>query len=54
MALGARKGVDMSQAAAVNFTEFKETQYDLLAEGLRKSLDMKKIYEILEEGLPEA
>ena len=29
---------------------YKETQYDLLAETLRKHLDMKRIYEILEEG----
>ena len=28
----------------------KETQYDILAAELRKHLDMKKIYEILEEG----
>ena len=30
---------------------FKETQYDLLAEGLRAHLDMEKIYEILETGI---
>lgn len=51
MALGAKKGIDMSQAAAVDFTAFKETQYDLLAQGLRESLDLKKIYEILEQGV---
>lgn len=53
MALGKKKGIDMSQACGVDFTAFKETQYDLLAEELRKHLDMKKIYEILEEGLTE-
>ena len=29
---------------------YKETQYDLLAENLRRHLDMEKIYEILEHG----
>ena len=51
IALGWRKGVDMSRAAGVNFTEFKETQYDLLAKGLRESMDMEKIYQIMEEGV---
>ena len=35
----------------VDFAAFKETQYDLLADGLREHLDMKRIYEILEEGV---
>ena len=30
---------------------FKETQYNILASELRKHLDMKRIYEILEEGI---
>ena len=50
-ALGRKKGLDMSEIAAVDFQEFKETQYDLLAAGLREHLDMKKIYQILEEGI---
>jgi adenosylcobyric acid synthase len=29
---------------------YKETQYDLLAENLRRHMDMEKIYEILEHG----
>ena len=49
--LGEQKGIDVSNMAGVNFAEFKETQYDKLAEGLRKHLDMKKIYEILEQGI---
>lgn len=51
-ALGAKKGIDMSGVCGVDFTQYKESQYDLLAQGLRESLDMKKIYEILEAGLP--
>lgn len=50
-ALGKRKGIDTEQITGVDFQEFKETQYDILASELRKHLDMKKIYEILEQGL---
>jgi len=47
LALGRMKGVDMADITSVDFQEFKETQYDILAMELRKSLDMGKIYEIL-------
>lgn len=50
-ALGEAKGLDVSEITAVDFAAFKERQYDLLADGLRAHLDMKKIYEILEEGI---
>lgn len=50
-AIGERKGIDVSQMTGIDFAAFKETQYDKLADGLRKHLDMKKIYEILETGL---
>lgn len=50
-ALAGKKGVVLENAVSMDFTAFKETQYDLLAEGLRSSLDMKKIYEILELGV---
>lgn len=50
-AIGKKKGLDMSQIKGMDFAAFKEIQYDLLAEGLRKHLDMKKIYEILEAGI---
>ncbi len=49
--LGNQKGIDVSEMTGMDFAEFKETQYDLLASELRKHLDMKKIYEILEEGI---
>ncbi len=45
------KGIDASAVGAVDSREFKEQQYDLLAEILRKSLDMEAVYQILEEGL---
>ena len=49
--LAERKGVDMGDLGTLSYAEYKETQYDLLAAGLREHLDMKKIYEILEEGI---
>ena len=50
-ALGKCKGIDIESITGVDFAQFKETQYDILAAALREHLDMKKIYEILEEGL---
>lgn len=52
-AIGKAKGVDVSEMTGVDFAAFKETQYDLLADGLRKHLDMEKIYEILNAGIEE-
>lgn len=49
--IGLAKGLDVSGMIGVDFAAFKETQYDLLADGLREHLDMKRIYEILEEGV---
>ena len=49
--LAAKKGVDPSKLGAVSGAEYKEQQYDLLAETLRKSMEIKKIYRILEEGI---
>ena len=48
-AIGREKGLDVTQITAVDFAKFKETQYDLLAKELRKHMDMKRIYEIMEE-----
>lgn len=50
-AIGQAKGLDVSQIQAVDFAAFKESQYDLLADAVRKYFDMEKIYQILEEGL---
>lgn len=51
--IGEAKGLDVSEITGVDFQAFKETQYDLLAAGLREHLDMEKIYEILERGINE-
>lgn len=52
-ALGRKKGMDTGEITGVDFREFKETQYDILAAALREHLDMKRIYEILEQGIEE-
>ena len=49
--LGEKKGIDVSQMTGIDFAAFKETQYDLLEAGLREHLDMKRIYEIIEQGI---
>ena len=45
--------IDVENMTGVDFAAFKEQQYDILAAELRKHLDMKKIYEILENGITE-
>ncbi len=45
------KGLDFSNIKAFDIDEFKQTQYDILADSLRKSLDMEAIYKILETGV---
>ena len=46
-----RKGLSVKSVSWVDEKLYKEQQYDKLAEGLRESMDMAKIYQILEEGL---
>ena len=50
-ALFLRKGLDPGKIAAVDFAQHKEEQYNLLAQGVRESLDMDAIYRILKEGI---
>ena len=42
-----RKGIDMELGLSESHQAYQERQYDLLAEGLRKSLDMDAVYRIL-------
>lgn len=49
--IGKQKGIDVTEMKGMDYAAFKETQYDILAAELRKHLDMKKIYEILEQGV---
>lgn len=46
-----QKGLDMHAFSGMDYRAFKETQYDLLADSLRRHLDMERIYRILEEGV---
>ena len=48
-----RKGIDYHSPGAWNVLEYKEHQYDLLAETIRKSLDMDFIYRIMDEAEKE-
>lgn len=43
------KGMDLGEQKKMNYQEYKETQYDLLAQSLREHLDLDTIYRILEE-----
>jgi len=49
-ALAAKKGVTLGQAPG-DWAEYKNGQYELLAQGVREHLDLPLIYRILEEGL---
>lgn len=49
--LAERKGIALDKPETEDRVLYKEKQYDLLADTLRSHLDMKKIYEILEEGV---
>lgn len=42
------RGKTIDTGKVMDYAAFKEKQYDLLAMGLRKSLDMKYIYEVME------
>ena len=45
--LAEKKGISMEEVNGVDLKSFKESQYDLLADTLRKHLDMKAIYRIM-------
>lgn len=47
-AIAASKGITEEMDMEIDFAAFKETQYNLLADGLRKHLDMEEIYKILD------
>ena len=49
--LAEMKGIDPGSVGKATGKEYKDQQYDILADALRAHMDMKKIYEILEAGL---
>lgn len=42
-----KKGIEVTGDGCTDFHEYKQSQYDLLADTLRKNLDMDKIYDIV-------
>ena len=50
-ALLAKKGLHMEDVKTINFADYKRQQYDILADAVRKDIDMQKVYEILEAGV---
>lgn len=50
-ALLARKGMKPEDIQMISFSDYKKQQYDILAEQVRKNLDMVKIYDILKAGI---
>lgn len=51
--LAARKGITISNAPVETRAAYRNRQYDLLADAVRKAMDMKRIYEIMEEYADE-
>ena len=45
-----QKGMDPAAIRTKDMAQYKEEQYDKLAEIIRENLDMERIYEILEKG----
>lgn len=50
-ALLAEKGYDKKDIHALDIGEYKEKQYNLLADAIRANLDMEAIYKIMREGI---
>jgi len=50
-ALMSQKGLKYNRNSTFDNKAYKERQYDLLADALRASLDMKYIYEVIEKGI---
>lgn len=45
-----RKGIDAGAVSGISFEDYREQQFDRLADVLRESLDMEAIYRILQAG----
>ena len=48
--LAARKGVVLDTGQMISYGQFKQMQYDKLADGVRKSMDMEAVYAMLREA----
>lgn len=49
--LAEAKGLDPAAIGTVSRKDYKEKQYDILADAVRQHMDMQKIYDILEAGI---
>lgn len=49
--LAAKKGIDIEIEGSISMEEYKDKEYDKLADIVRNNMDMYKIYEILEQGM---
>lgn len=50
-ALAKRRGIDIKSVRAFDMDTYKQKQYDMLADAVRKGMDMEAIYKIVEDGL---
>lgn len=50
-AIAENKGIDCGSIRAVNMQEYKNRQYDILADNVRNNLDLDAVYRILEKGV---
>ncbi len=50
-ALLAAKGLDAASVQAVDMAAYRQAQYDLLADGIRNSLDLDQVMRIIEQGV---
>lgn len=51
LSLGEKLGLKEENIKSIEFSEYKEMQYEKLADYLRENMNMKSIYKIIEEGL---
>lgn len=45
------KGIDSDLAMGIDLESYKNSQYDLLADGIRNNTDLPKLYDILQKGV---
>ncbi|HIU64810.1 MAG TPA: cobyric acid synthase [Candidatus Avacidaminococcus intestinavium] len=50
-ALLAKKGLKQEDIEMISFADYKNKQYDFLADAIRKNVDMDKVYDILKAGI---
>ncbi|MDD5945556.1 MAG: cobyric acid synthase [Clostridia bacterium] len=50
-AIAENKGIDCDSIRAVNMQEYKNRQYDILADNVRNNIDLDAVYRILEKGV---